>query len=481
MSKKFTDYQLSSEILKALNLLDYTEPTKVQEKVIPEALNNKDLVVMSQTGSGKTASFAIPTIEQIDWLENKPQVLVMTPTRELAMQVGEDFFNIGRFKRLKVASVYGKASFNYQQQLLKQKTHIVVGTPGRILDHLDQETLDLSKVTHLIIDEADEMFNMGFIDDIETIISMLPTKRQTMLFSATLPQDVINLTKRHMSTPSYIEMEDENLVVENIDQFGFETTIDSKMDLLIDTTIVESPDRCIIFANTRDQVDEIYETLKTRRYRSAKIHGGMEQKDRTKIMTAFKEGKFRYLVATDVAARGIDVDHITHIINYDVPFEKESYVHRIGRTARLGDKGKAITFMTSDEADLIDEIQNYIKAPIKIKDKPSQEQVRERKSEFEEKKQVKPQTTTPKDVELSKNITKLHINAGRKTKMRPTDVVGALSNLDGMSADDIGVIDVLDISTFVEILNGKGLDVLHQLQTTPIKGRIRTVSIADEE
>ena len=478
--KNFKDYGLSEEILKAIKLLNYTEPTEVQQKVIPLALENKDIVVKSQTGSGKTASFAIPVAEQIDWEENRPQALVITPTRELAMQVGEDFFNIGRFKRLKVVPIFGKAAFYNQQQALKQKTHVVVGTPGRLLDHLDNGTLDVSMVKYLIIDEADEMFNMGFLEDVEAIIDQLPFERLTMLFSATLPSHIEALTRDYMTNPEHIEIEDENLVVDEIEQFAYKVEEDDKIQLLKDVTVVESPDTCIIFANTRDQVDEIYEELSNQYYTVDRIHGGMDQKDRTRVMENFRLGKFRYLVATDVAARGIDVNNISHVINFDVPIERESYVHRIGRTGRVGKTGKAITFITSIEEEHIRDIEDYIEAEIPILVKPSQEDVLNLKYLFDKKKNKRPELKKQKNEDLDKNIMKIHINAGKKTKMRAVDIVGAFSNLKGMTADDIGVINIHDISTFVEILNGKGEMVLKQLQTTKIKGRIRNVNKANE-
>ena len=478
--ENFNDYKLSEDIIKAIDLLAYKSPTKVQGKVIPVALKGQDIVVKSQTGSGKTASFAVPVSELIDWEENKPQALVLTPTRELAMQVREDFFNIGRFKRLKVVAVYGRAPFHKQQQALRQKTHVVVGTPGRIIDHIERETLDISMVKYLIIDEADEMFNMGFLEQIETIIDVLPKNRMTMLFSATLPNDIESLCKKYMKDPKYIEIEDENVTVEKIDQWAYKVEEREKLELLKNVTVVESPDSCIIFANTREKVDQIYEQLEDENYTCDKIHGGMEQESRTSVMEDFRLGYFRYLVATDVAARGIDIDNISHVINYDVPLEKESYVHRIGRTGRVGKKGKAISFITNRDARLVREIEEYTGKEIPIREKPDEEIVNSLREEFEEKKRERPEIKELKGEELNRDIMKLHINAGRKTKMRPVDIVGTLCNLEGMTADDIGIINILDISTFVEILNGKGQMVLEQLQTTTIKGRLRNVNKAND-
>lgn len=478
--EKFKDYKLSSDLLKTIEILNYKNPTKVQKKVIPIALEGEDIVVKSQTGSGKTAAFVIPICEKVDWEENKPQALVITPTRELAIQVREDFFNIGRFKRLKVVAVYGKAPFYNQQRELKQKIHIVVGTPGRIIDHIEKGTLDTSNIKYLVIDEADEMLNMGFLEQVETIINELPNDKITMLFSATLPDDIEALCNNHMDNTRYIEIEDASVTVDKIEQERYIVEEEDKLELLKDITIVENPDSCIIFLNTREKVNEIYIELKRANYPCDKIHGGMEQKDRTKVMENFKLGYFRYLVATDVAARGIDIDSITHIINYDIPQERESYVHRIGRTGRKGDTGKAITFSTQKEERFLKDIENYIEREILIKENPEKKLVNSSKREFDEKLKTRPKIKELKGEKLNKEIMKIHINAGRKTKMRATDIVGTLCNIEGITADDIGIINILDISTFVEILNNKGEMVLEKLQTTTIKGRLRNVNKANE-
>ncbi|HZK35005.1 MAG TPA: DEAD/DEAH box helicase, partial [Bacillota bacterium] len=258
----FDNYGLSSKLLKAIDLLNYQVPSKVQGEVIPIALEGKDIVVKSQTGSGKTAAFAIPICQLVDWDENQPQALVVTPTRELAIQVREDIFNIGRFKRLKIAAVYGKAPFYHQERELKQKTHVVVGTPGRIIDHIEKGTLNISKIRYLVIDEADEMFNMGFIDQIESIIGAVPKNRTTMLFSATMPADVESLCYKNMRDPVFIDIESENLTVDRIGQERYAVNRPDKKKLLKDLTIVENPDSCIIFCNTRERVDEVYGQIK---------------------------------------------------------------------------------------------------------------------------------------------------------------------------------------------------------------------------
>ncbi|OCA96468.1 DEAD/DEAH box helicase [Clostridium beijerinckii] len=475
----FNDYKLCNELLKAISMLNFNELTKVQEQVIPIALEEKDIVVKSKTGSGKTASYAIPICQLVDWEENKPQALVITPTRELAIQVKEDFFNIGRFKRIKAAAIYGKSPFYDQEKELKQKTHIVVGTPGRIIDHIEKGTFDTSKIRYLIIDEADEMLNMGFVEQIETIIKSIPKERVTMLLSATMPKDIETLCNKYMKEPIHIEIEEQNKSVDNICQERYNVNESNKIELLRDITILENPDSCMIFCNTKQKVDEVYKELAKLQYDCRKIHGGMEQSDRLRVMNNFKLGYFRYLIATDVAARGIDIDNITHVINYDIPEDKESYVHRIGRTGRAGKMGRAITFVTQNESKFLNDIHEYIGKEILLKERPKVETVNNLKEEFALKMNTRPEIKETKGAKLSKEIMKLHINAGKKTKMRAVDIVGTLCNIEGMTKDDIGIINIVDISTFVEILNNKGEWVFQQLQKTPIKGRLRTVSKVD--
>ncbi|HGE7610401.1 RNA helicase [Bacillus thuringiensis] len=472
MSKKsFSDYKLSKEIVRALTGLGYDHATEVQGEVIPVALQKKDLVVKSQTGSGKTASFGIPLCEMVEWEENKPQALVLTPTRELAVQVKEDITNIGRFKRIKAAAVYGKSPFARQKLELKQKTHIVVGTPGRVLDHIEKGTLSLECLKYLVIDEADEMLNMGFIDQVEAIIDELPIKRMTMLFSATLPEDVEKLSRTYMNSPTHIEIKAAGITTDKIEHTLFEVIEDEKLSLLKDVTTIENPDSCIIFCRTQENVDHVYRQLKRVNYPCDKIHGGMVQEDRFEVMDDFRKGKFRYLVATDVAARGIDIDNITHVINYDIPLEKESYVHRTGRTGRAGNSGKAITFITPYENRFLKEIEEYIGFVIPKELAPSKEEVIKGKAVFEEKIYAKPIIKKDKNADLNKGIMKLYFNGGKKKKIRAVDFVGTIAKIQGVSADDIGIITIQDNVSYVEILNGKGPLVLKVMRNTTIKGK----------
>ena len=472
MSKKsFSNYALSKEVRRALTGLGYEHPTEVQGEVIPVALQKKDLVVKSQTGSGKTASFGIPLCEMVEWEENKPQAIVLTPTRELAVQVKEDITNIGRFKRIKAAAIYGKSPFARQKLELKQKTHIVVGTPGRVLDHIEKGTLSLDRLKYLVIDEADEMLNMGFIDQVEAIIDELPKKRMTMLFSATLPEDVEKLSRTYMNAPTHIEIKAAGITTDKIEHRLFEVREEEKLSLLKDVTTIENPDSCIIFCRTQENVDHVYRQLKRVNYPCDKIHGGMVQEDRFEVMDDFRKGKFRYLVATDVAARGIDIDNITHVINYDIPLEKESYVHRTGRTGRAGNNGKAITFITPYENRFLEEIEEYIGFEIPKELAPSKEEVIKGKAVFEEKIYAKPIIKKDKNADINKGIMKLYFNGGKKKKIRAVDFVGTIAKIQGVSAEDIGIITIQDNVSYVEILNGKGPLVLKVMKNTTIKGK----------
>lgn len=475
--KHFTDYHLSEEIIRALSSLGYETPTEVQMKVIPVALENSDLVAKSQTGSGKTAAYGIPLCEQVEWNENKPQALILTPTRELALQVTEDITNIGRFKRIKATALYGKHPFHIQKAELKQRTHLVVGTPGRVLDHIERGTLSLAKMAYLVIDEADEMLNMGFIEQVQSIIQALPRERTTMLFSATFPEDVERLSRKYMNNPIEIEIKASGLTTASIEHSIVQVMERDKLSLLQNLLIVENPESCIIFCRTQEHVDSLFRSLADLEYPCDRIHGGMEQDERFEVMNAFRRGQFRYLIATDVAARGIDITNITHVINYDIPLEKESYVHRTGRTGRAGKTGKAITFVTPKDNHRLTEIESYIGFEIPVVKAPSEEAIDVRREDFEQKLLVRTVLKKDKRELLNQQITKLNFNGGKKKKLRAVDFVGTIAKLEGVTADDIGIITILDNVTDVEILNGKGPLVLELMKDTTVKGKLLKVRI----
>lgn len=478
MINAFEKFKFSKELIKALDALEYKEPTGVQEKVIPEVLFNKDLIVKSQTGTGKTGAFVIPLCERVKWEENDPQVLILSPTRELAIQIGEDVKNIGRYKRIKGVSVYGKSPFKDQAQELKGKTHIVIGTPGRVLDHIDRGTFNTSNIKYLVIDEADEMLNMGFIRQVEGVIRRIPKKRVTMLFSATIPEEIRELCSKHLKRPVNIEVESSGLVVDRIENILFRVKGEEKLKYLRMLLAKEKPETAVIFCRTKENVDVEYDYLKSLGYSVDKIHGGMLQKDRISTMERFKKGDFRILVATDIASRGIDVEGITHVINIDVPLEKEAYVHRIGRTARAGKSGKAITFVTPYEDRFLNDIEEYI--GFKISEESLEKIFLDEKLlESEEsvlKKKAKKKESKSKNI--NKEITKLYFNGGKKKKIRAVDFVGTISNIEGVSSSDIGIIEIGDMGSYVEILNGKGKLVLEKLKDSTIKGKKLKVEIA---
>nr|WP_269151587.1 DEAD/DEAH box helicase [Sutcliffiella horikoshii] len=471
MDKTFQKFMLGEEIIKALTSLNYIEPTNVQKEVIPIALKKRDIIVKSQTGTGKTASFAVPLCELVQWEENKPQALVLTPTRELAAQVKDDITNIGRYKRVKATAIFGKQSFHKQKLELKQKSHIVVGTPGRVLDHLEKGTLEVDKLMYLVIDEADEMLNMGFIDQVEAIIQKLPAKRVTMLFSATLPDDISHLSKEYMTDPAFIDIKAEAITSHRIKNVVYEAEEEKKFAILKDITVVENPDSCIIFCATQEEVERVFRKLHRSGYPCGKLHGGLVQEDRFSVMNAFKRGEFRYLIATDVASRGIDIEDISLVINYDIPSDKERYVHRIGRTARAGKSGKAITLVTERETAHLLEIERFIGARFSKADAPNRELVAKSERSFLEKIENRPTRKQERAAKLEQDIMKLYFNGGKKKKIRAVDFVGTICQIEGLTSEDIGIISIQDNQTYVDILNGKGPVVLKEMKTRTIKGK----------
>lgn len=474
----FNDLKLSEQILKAIDKLGFEKPSKVQEKVIPIALSGKDIIVKSQTGSGKTAAFGIPLCENIEIEINDPQALVLTPTRELCTQIKDDLDNIGRFKKIRCTAIYGKQPVTIQTQQLKQRVHIIAGTPGRTFDLIERGNIVLGKIKYLIIDEADKMLNMGFIDQVESIINKLPKERITMLFSATMPSEIEDLCQKYMIDPIKIDITPESITSEKINQEYYEVQHDNKFELLEKLIFLESPDSAIVFCRTKENVDALYNMMKINDFSCSKLHGGMLQSDRTETMEKFKRGEFSFLIATDVASRGIDIDNLTHIFNYDIPVETESYIHRIGRTGRAGKKGTAITFVTPNENRYLREIEEYIDYKIPKEQLPDDEVVNNAKSVFLEKSEKKPKIKRAKDIELNRDIMKLHINGGKKKKIRASDIVGALSSIEGISSDNIGIIDIQDGHTFIDILDGKGQAVYEALKHTTIKGKLLKVSKA---
>lgn len=480
----FSDYMLHKDILKALDLLGLNTPTPIQREVIPNVLQKHDCIAQAQTGSGKTASYAIPLCELVEWEENKPQVMILTPTRELAMQVQQEITDIGKLKRIKAPALYGKQSFKGQEKDLKQKSHMVVGTPGRVLDHLERGTLFTGCIGYLVIDEADEMFHMGFIEQVEQILSYLPNDRVTLLFSATMPKEVVRLAEQYMHNPVQITIEGEQLSSRKITHSYYSCDgmhTDERIDLLKNILKVHNPDSCIIFANMRSEVEDIYDALWDDGFSCGRLHGGMEQWERTEVMRDFKKGLFRYLVATDVAARGIDVENISLVVNYELPHERETYIHRIGRTGRAGQNGMAVSLLERYEQSELKALEKLLEQEIAELTLPDEIAMEQAEAAFRAKMDEEPEEKGNRNAALKEQILKLQIDDGKKAKIRPVDIVGTICAIPGLEAKDIGVIQILDWTSTVEILNGKGQLVLDTLQTKPIKAKVRKVRVAKEK
>lgn len=452
---------MDKDIIKAVEAMHYDQATPIQEKVIPVILNKQDCIIRSKTGSGKTAAFALPILQEIEINERFPQVLVLAPTRELALQIKETFDALGVYKKIKTLAVFGKQPFKFQKEDLQQRCHVVIGTPGRVLDHLEQGSLCTDKITYLVLDEADEMLNMNFLEDIQKIVAYLPKERITCLCSATMPESIQELSDFLLRNPVFVEQK--NHIKSQVIEKFYRT--EEKLSVLYQLLSIHLPESCMIFVNTRDEVDHLEEELKKENVSVAKIHGQMMQEDRLKRMKDFKRGRYRILIATDVAARGIDVQDVDMIINYDVPNTSQIYTHRIGRTARLDKTGLAITLVSSSQQYKLDEIKESLNLSIEyenvdVSNKPDLSK-------------LKDSTRKNEDVlkALRKDIMKLYFNGGKNKKIRAKDLVGAILQIEGVDFDDIGVIQVQDHQSYVDILNGKGAIVLNAMQTMTIKNK----------
>ena len=379
----FENTTLSTEMLQAISDMNYTEMTQIQSKAIPLILQGKDLIGRSNTGTGKTAAFGIPAVEGIPREKGEhPLVLVLCPTRELAMQISGELKKYARYMPwVKIATIYGGAPIPQQAKELSQ-ANLVVGTPGRIMDHMRRKNLSLEHIRTVILDEADEMLNMGFHDDIETILQQTPEQRQTLLFSATMPPAILKLTKQFQKNPVIIAVDKGRRTLDAISQFYYYVPAGKKMDALNLVLQSRNPSRCVVFCNTRRMVDELVEYLNKHGFKAVGLHGDLRQNARTQIMNSFKGGTLNILVATDVAARGIDVEDVDAVFNFDIPQETEYYIHRIGRTGRAGKSGESYTFACNPtQARQVRNIARYIGAPIQECTLPSREELLQQRND----------------------------------------------------------------------------------------------------
>lgn len=527
---QFNEIQLSGEMLKAIDQIGYTDMTEIQEKSIPVILSGRDIIGRSNTGTGKTAAFGIPAVENICRENNgKVQTLILCPTRELAVQAAEEIKKYSRFMPwVKVSAVYGGSSMDRQIHELKRGANIVVGTPGRVMDHIRRRTLKLADLQSIILDEADEMLNMGFREDIEEILGYVPEKRQTILFSATMPPEIMAITENFQNDPVVIKTLSKSRTVEAIDQSYYVVNSDKKADALYVLWLYNAPKSSMIFCNTKKMVDELTEYLAEKGIRAEGIHGDMKQMQRTSVMKSFKGGRISVLVATDVAARGIDVSGVDAVFNYDLPQDNEYYIHRIGRTGRAGKSGKAYTLLSGrKQVYSMKAVAKYTKSDIAEGKLPTRSEVAEAKlADFAEKisaackKEVLPETDRLIEILKEKNISvediaralcskrigkdlnnipdvqsvvyktersirrngngkivKVNINVGRKHKIAPNFILGALVDATGMSGKNFGKIDIHDKYTTVEVPDAESGFIIDSMNNSRINGNKVTVKL----
>ncbi|MDR2426384.1 MAG: DEAD/DEAH box helicase [Endomicrobium sp.] len=528
---KFDELNLSNEILKAIEDLGFEEATPIQSLSIPVMMTGTDIIGQAQTGTGKTAAFGIPLLEKIDAKNKNVQAIILCPTRELAIQVCEEIKLFSKYKRgINIVPVYGGQPIQRQMMALSKVAQIVVGTPGRVIDHLDRKTLKLENASTIVLDEADEMLDMGFRDDIEIILKSLPEKRQTVFFSATMPKEFMFLTRKYQHHPETIKVVSEKLTVPLIEQYYFDIREHQKLEALARCLDMYDPKLSLVFCNTKKKVDEVVASLQVRGYSADALHGDMNQSQRDRVMAKFRSGSIELLIATDVAARGIDVDDIDMVFNFDVPKDDEDYVHRIGRTGRAGKAGKAYTFVSGKDIYKLRDIQKYTKVNIKrvsvpsladvenlkttmllekvkeiLKDKGTEKYTQTVESlisddvtsldvaaallkmffDNEKKEQKQKEDVFAKKVYENTGardygMTRLFINIGKKDGVRAGDFVGAIAGETGLSGDIVGNIKILESFSFVEVPNEYAENVINALSSSNIKGKVVFVEPAKE-
>ncbi len=484
---KFEDFSISKETLKSISKIGFEEPTPIQISAIPLILKGADVIGQAQTGTGKTAAFGIPIVE-IHRKNKNPFAIVLEPTRELAVQVAQDLNMIGKYKNINVLPVYGGKSIENQIKALRRGVDVIVGTPGRVIDHIRRKTISLSDIKIVVLDEADEMLDMGFIDDMEIILKTTPPERQTLLFSATMPLPILNISKRYMKTPEKIRINPKDIIVQKIKQTFYEVKPADKINALSRLLDVEDPQLAIVFCHTKREVDEVAMKLEQMGYNASGLHGDYSQSQRDDVMGKFKKGMLDVLVATDVAARGLDIKNVTHVINYSIPQNPDRYIHRIGRTGRAGKSGMAITLVTPREYNHLRMIEKTAMTRIDRKKLPSSMEVVEAKekniakniSEIISGNKHAGYISAVKDLAESYSfgdiaaaalfaaygevkekieekahekggIVRLFMTIGRRDKIKVPDIVKSIASEANIPLSQIGNIDVYDKFTFVEV------------------------------
>jgi ATP-dependent RNA helicase DeaD len=469
----FADLGLSQPLLDALNHLGYESPTPIQEQAIPELLQGHDVIGQAQTGTGKTAAFGLPLLEYIDTDHEEVQALVLTPTRELCIQVTQALRAYGQRRGIQVVAVFGGAPIRNQVAQLKQGGQVVVGTVGRVMDLMNRHELVLSDVRYAVLDEADEMLDLGFLEDVETILSRCPSGRQTALFSATMPPEIRKLAEKRMFDPITIKVRAATLTIDTVDQSYIEVSDRDKPDALARVLKAEDPEQAIIFARTKIGVDRLARRLGDAGIRVKALHGDMSQGSRDGVMIAFKGGRERLLVATDVAARGLDISGVTHVINYDVPNSPDVYVHRIGRTGRVGRSGRAITLITPKQRRDLEAIEKHAKTEIHpwstevVAVEPNGDRETRR-----------PRHTKPRKAAADGEVVKLIVSGGRAQGLEPADVIGAIVDNSHLEGEDIRNVRVLERFSFVEVPAARSREVIDKVSGSAVRGNKLRLEVA---
>ncbi len=513
----FAQLGLDPAIVRAAHDVGYEEPTPIQKQTIPLLLEGTDVIAQSQTGTGKTAAFAMPMIQGIDRSDQATQGLILEPTRELAVQVAETVHKLGKYCNITDLPIYGGQPIDRQMRALRRGVQIIVGTPGRVMDHIRRGTLDLSHVNTVILDEADRMLDMGFVEDIEFILGYVPNDHETALFSATLPPPIRALAEQTMKTPVTVRAGTGQLTVPEVAQEYVETTRQGKLDALTRIIDMEMPESVIVFVRTKRETDELGETLIGRGYLTEVIHGDLSQVQRERAITGFRDGRSDILVATDVAARGLDIPNVSHVINYDIPEDPEAYVHRIGRTARAGKTGTAITFVTPRERGLLKTIERQTRVRMQRKQVPTLDDIAHRRAqlfqdelretvaegrlepfllmvdqlgnEFDLAEVAAAAIKIALDGQVGKaeeepaaseaGMERLFVRAGRRDGIRAGDLVGAIANEAHISGRDIGAIEIHDKFSFVDVPRADARRIIDALGRSGVRGRPVRVDIAE--
>jgi ATP-dependent RNA helicase DeaD len=477
----FAELGLSKPLLEALDHLGYDSPTPIQEQAIPELLAGHDVIGQAQTGTGKTAAFGLPLLQYVEPDTGEVQALVLTPTRELCIQVTQALRAYGQRRDIQVVAVFGGAPIRNQVAQLKQGGQVVVGTVGRVMDLMNRHELVLSDVRYVILDEADEMLDLGFLEDVETILSRCPSGRQTALFSATMPPEIKRLAEKRMFDPVTIKVRAAQLTIDTVEQFYVEVGDREKPDALARVLTAERPDQAIIFARTKIGVDRLAKSLNGRGIRVKALHGDMSQGSRDGVMIAFKGGRERLLVATDVAARGLDISGVTHVINYDIPNSPDVYVHRIGRTGRVGRSGRAITLITPKQRRELEAIERHAKTQIALWSSDGRPRVAvervEPVDEVEEVETRRPRHTKPRRP-VNGPVVKLIVSAGRSQGLEPADVIGAIVDNSHLEGEDIRNVRVLERFSFVEVPAKRADEVIDKVSGRAVRGATLRLEVA---